>query len=87
MMVTNMDDLAGYKLVDNGSEWEFYFKYGIFKGNFKQVLTYAVINHGFSIKELERGVNAMQKEIANVANYGIMKTFLFVEDLQKGVAS
>ncbi len=73
-------DKVGYQLYDFGSHWELHCRKGIFRGNLKQVCTYAVMEHGFSMKELEMGVLEMEKHFHNGAEYGIFKRFMWSFD-------
>lgn len=72
--------LKGYKLIDLGRCWEFYSPKGVFRGNFKQVCTFAVTNFGFSLDEFEIAVQEMEKHFQNGAEFGIYKTFMFTFD-------
>jgi hypothetical protein len=74
------DSAKGYTLYDLGSHWELHGPLGIFRGNLKQVMTYAVIELGFVFEELEIGVIEMDKHFHDGAEYGIWKRFMWTFD-------
>lgn len=74
------DSICGYKLHDFGSHWELHWSKGIFKGNMRQVCVFAVMELGFSIKELEIGILEMENNFHNAAEYGIFKKFMWTFD-------
>lgn len=70
---------VGYKLLQKGENtWQLRTPQGIFTGNLKQVCTYAVLEHEFTMKELEIGVLEMEKHFHNAAEYGIFKSFMWL---------
>ena len=71
------ESLLGYKLHDLGDRWELHWSGGIFRGNMKQVVVFAVLELGFEIGELELGIIEMEKNFHNGAEYGIMKRFIY----------
>lgn len=73
-------DMVGYKLYDFGSHYELHFRSGIYRGNLKQVTTYAVIEHGFDVNEIEIGILEMDKHFHNGAEYGMYKRFMWTFD-------
>jgi hypothetical protein len=70
----------GYQLIDSGSHWELHSPIGIYRGNFKQVCTYAAIKLGFSLDEIDVAVQEMETHFQNGAEFGIFKSFLFTFD-------
>lgn len=67
----------GYQLYDFGSYWEFHSHKGVFRGQMKQVVTYAVVEFGFGTTEMETAVIEMEKQFHNGAEFGIMRRFMF----------
>ena len=80
------DSTKGYTLYDLGYRWEIHGPTGIFSGNLKQVMTYAVMELGFSFNELEIGVMEMEKHFHDGAEYGIFKRFMWSFDSTKTMA-
>lgn len=76
----------GYQLIDFGSHWEMHSSKGIYRGGFRQVCTYAVLELGFSMKELEIGVVEMEKTFHNGAEFGIFKRFMYTFDKENNSA-
>jgi hypothetical protein len=75
-----IEPVKGYKLIDVGSFWEFHSAKGIYRGNFKQVCTFAVVQFGFSLDEFEIAVQEMERHFQNGAEFGVHKTFMFTFD-------
>lgn len=70
--------VLGYKLIDNGlGVWSVTSSFGSFTGSLKEVCRHSVSKLGFSLRELEIGILEMEKNFDNVAEYGIMKTFIY----------
>jgi len=67
----------GYQLLNLGSHWELHSSRGIFKGDFKKVCTYAIVELGFPMKELETAFTEMDEHFHNAAEFGIYKSFMF----------
>lgn len=75
---------SGYTLHDKGlGVWSIQFSCGIFTGNLKQVCTYAVMELGFKMEELEYGVMEMEKSFHNAAEYGVFKRFMWSYDWEE----
>jgi hypothetical protein len=74
----------GYKLQDNGFHWSLQYDRGIYSGSLKQVCTFAVVELGFEMRELELGVMAIEETFKDTALYGIMRTFMYPIDSNKG---
>lgn len=72
---------SGYKLVDKGSGfWQLHTPRGVFTGSLRDVCVYSVQKLGFEMRELEIGVEEMEKHFHNAAEYGIFKRFMWSHD-------
>lgn len=71
---------SGYQLYDFGNHYELHSRFGIYRGNLKQVATYAVTELGFEVDEIELGVLEMNKQFHNGAEFGIMRRFMYTFD-------
>lgn len=69
--------LFGYKLLDLGSTFELRYVKGVFKGSFAKVCTFAIVELGFDLKEIEDGVIEMNKMGHDGIEFGILKRFVF----------
>jgi len=52
---------------------------GSYLGSLKQVLSFAVISHGFSIMELESAILEMNEKDHDIAHFGVRKTLIYTE--------
>lgn len=68
---------SGYKLYYLGEKYKLVYGSKSYMGSLHQVCAYAVIQLGFDLEELEVGVLEMEKHSHNVAEYGVMKGFMF----------
>lgn len=71
------DSSKGYQMLNLGSHWEFHSSRGIFSGDLKKVVVYAVNQLGFQFKELEVAVEEMEKQFHNGAEFGMYRSFMF----------
>lgn len=76
-------DLVGYQLYDFGHEWEIHHSRGVFRGTVQQVCTYAVIELGFEMEELETGISIIREEMYDGAEFGVLRRFIFPFDLEE----
>lgn len=76
-------DYSGYQLLDLGNKYALKSARGIFEGSLKQVCTYAVLELGFTVEELEIGVMEMEKHFHNGAEYGVFKRFMWTFDKEE----
>lgn len=74
---------TGYQLFDLGNKYQLRSARGIYTGTLKQVTTYAVLELGFSVDEIELGVLEMEKQFHNGAEYGIFKRFMWTFDKEE----
>ena len=74
-----------YKLRTNNSDtWQLESSYnGSYLGSLKQVLTFAVISHGFSLMELETAILEMNQKDHDIAHFGVRKTLIYTEKEEK----
>lgn len=73
----------GYQLFDLGNKYQLRSPKGIYTGTLKQVATYAVLELGFSVEEIEIGVLEMEKHFHNGAEYGVFKRFMWTFDKEE----
>jgi hypothetical protein len=73
----------GYQMLNLGSHWEFHSSKGIFSGDLKKVVTYAVNRLGFQFEELEIGIEEMEKSAHDGIEFGIHGGFLFTFEMKK----
>ena len=77
-------DVVGYQLYDLAEGgWMIVHSRGFFTGNMKQVCTYAVLELGFEINELEYAILEMHKEFHNAAEFGMYRSFLYTFDKEE----
>jgi hypothetical protein len=77
--------VLGYKLFDFGSHYELHWRKGVFRGDLKKITTYAVIDLGFEVDEIELAVVEMNKHFHNAAEFGIMRRFMFTFDNESDI--
>ena len=76
-------DSKGYQLYDLGHDWQIKSSRKTFTGTLKQVCTYAVLELGFSMNELEVAIMEMHKEFHNAAEFGMYRTFIYTFDKEE----
>lgn len=76
-------DAKGYQLYDLGDEWQIKSSRKTFTGTMKQVCTYAVLELGFSMEDLEIAILEMHKEFHNAAEFGMFKSFMYTFDKEE----
>ncbi len=74
---------SGYTLLDKGDHWELDAPRGKVSGSMKQVMTYAVLNLGFEMVELELAVIEMNEHFHNAAEFGVLKRFMWTYDIEE----
>lgn len=71
---------CGYKLYDFDTHYELHGSFGVFRGNLRQVTTYAVLEHGFEVREIEIGLIEAERKFMSGMEFGIFKKFMWPFD-------
>lgn len=78
-------EFKGYQLYDHGSYYELHSPFGIYRGNLSQVTNHAVIELGFEFKEIELGVLELERNFDDLAEFGVMRTFMYTTSRRSNV--
>ena len=83
-LIKSNKPFSGYKLIDKSQgSWQMRTPLGSYTGSFNQILNYSILVLGFSKKEIMIGREEMEKAFMDVAQFGILKRFMWTEDLNE----